>query len=64
LALTEAFDLIRNFAVYWEEAQLLEEPERARQQLMAKIVDKVFVYDRSVVAIALHGDFWSGSQLW
>lgn len=55
--LTEAFDLIRNFAVYWKEAQLLEEPDRACQKLMAKIVAKVFVYDRSVVAIVLHDDF-------
>ena len=28
-----------------------------RQQLVAKIVDRVFVYDDRVIGIALHGDF-------
>jgi hypothetical protein len=35
----------------------MKPPEEARQQLLAKIVDQVYVYDEHVVAIALHGDF-------
>lgn len=31
--------------------------EEARKQLLAKIVDRVFVYDQQVIAVALHGDF-------
>ena len=35
----------------------MSRPEEARKQLLAKIVDRVFVYDEHVIAIALHGDF-------
>jgi bifunctional DNA-binding transcriptional regulator/antitoxin component of YhaV-PrlF toxin-antitoxin module len=55
--LMEAADLIQNFAKYWTQCAEVEKPAEARQQLLAKIVNRVFVYDREVVAIALHGDF-------
>lgn len=35
----------------------VENPEEARKQLLAKIVDRVFIYDDKVIAIALHGDY-------
>lgn len=55
--LHEAADLIRHFRSYWDQCADMDEPEEARQQLLAKIVDQVYVYDDHVVAIALHGDF-------
>ena len=55
--LHEAADLIRHFRTYWDQCAEMDEPEEARQQLLAKIVDQVFVYDEHVVAIALYGDF-------
>ena len=35
----------------------MENPEEARQQLMAKVIDRVFVYDEKVIAVALPPDF-------
>jgi hypothetical protein len=55
--LHEAADLIQHFRSYWDQCAQVDDPEEARQQLLAKIVDQVFVYDDQVVAIALHGDF-------
>lgn len=55
--LMEAADLIQHFGDYWTQCEQVEKPAEARQQLIAKIVNRVFVYDREVVAIALHGDF-------
>ncbi|MBC7810634.1 MAG: hypothetical protein H7175_05775 [Burkholderiales bacterium] len=42
--LTEATDLIQNFRIYWNECTNLDNPEDARKQLIAKVVDRVFVY--------------------
>jgi hypothetical protein len=53
----EAADLLANFNTYWERCLEMDKPEEARKQLLAKIIDRVFVYDRQVIAIALHGDF-------
>jgi hypothetical protein len=57
--LEEAADLITHFKTYWDQCGELENPKEARQQLMAQIVDRVFVYDAKVrvIAIALHPDF-------
>ena len=55
--LMEAADLLKNFAHYWEACEEVSDPLEARKQLLAKIVDRVFVYDDAVIAIALHGDF-------
>jgi hypothetical protein len=56
-SLMEAADLIQHFKQYWAECDQVDHPEEARQQLMAKIVDRVFVYDKAVVAATLHSDF-------
>jgi hypothetical protein len=42
-------DLIEHFTVYWEECAQIDKPDEARQQLIAKIVDRVFVYDDRVM---------------
>lgn len=55
--LTEAADLITNFKKYWNACQSVEEPEVAQQQLLSKIVQRVFVHERRVIAVALYGDF-------
>ena len=35
----------------------MDNPAEARQQLLQKIVDQVFVYNDQVIAVALHGNF-------
>jgi hypothetical protein len=55
--LMEAADLLENFKTYWDSCDDVGNPPEARKQLLAKIVDRVFVYDQSVLAVALHGDF-------
>jgi len=55
--LMEAADLIRKFRAYWEKCSEFDEPMKAQRQLLAKIVDRVFIYDDSVIAISLHGDY-------
>ncbi len=55
--LMEAGDLLKNFTSYWEKCGTLDNPDEARKQLITRIVDRVFVYDQRVIAIALHGNF-------
>jgi DNA invertase Pin-like site-specific DNA recombinase len=55
--LEEAADLITHFKSYWDQCAGLDEPREARQQLMAKIIDRVFLYNDSVIAVALYPDF-------
>lgn len=55
--LIEAVDLLQNFRVYWDQCSLVDDPLEARKQLVAKIVNRVFVYDDKIMAIVLHGDF-------
>jgi site-specific DNA recombinase len=55
--LMEAADLLGNFKVYWDGCEDVAKPDEARQQLLAKIVERVFVYDTEVIAIALHGNY-------
>lgn len=43
--LTEAADLLQTFRVYWEKCAETSEPDKARQQLIGKLVDRVFVED-------------------
>ncbi len=43
--LMEAADLLSNFNHYWQECEVVGDVAPARQQLMAKIIDRVFVYD-------------------
>jgi hypothetical protein len=55
--LEEAADLITHFKSYWDQCGELDKPREARQQLMAKIIDRVFLYNHSVIAVALYPDF-------
>jgi DNA invertase Pin-like site-specific DNA recombinase len=55
--LLEAADLLENFRQYWEECAQVDKPDEARQQLVAKIVDRVFVEEKRIVGVVLHGDF-------
>jgi site-specific DNA recombinase len=55
--LMEAADLLENFSAYWQACEGVTQPSEARKQLLAKIVDRVFIYDDQVVAISLHGDY-------
>lgn len=53
--LVEAADLIENFRLYWDQCDSLENPGKARKQLIQKVVDRVFVRDGNVLAVALQG---------
>jgi hypothetical protein len=55
--LTEAADLVESFRKYWDGCDTLADPVEARQQLIAKNIDRVLVYDDAVVAVILHGSF-------
>jgi len=55
--INESADLIQYFRTYWDGCAELENPAQARQQLLQKIVDQVFVYEDQVIAVALHGNF-------
>lgn len=55
--LTEAADLLTNFGHYWRQCETTENPDEARQQLVAKIVERVFVYEGDILAVVLHGDY-------
>jgi hypothetical protein len=55
--LMEAADLLENFRNYWDGCDDVGNPPEARKQLLSKIIDRVFVYDQGVLAVALHGDF-------
>lgn len=52
--LMESADLLSNFNHYWQECENVGDVLAARQQLVAKIVDCVFVYDDRVIGIVLH----------
>lgn len=55
--LIEAADLIENFRDYWCGCLKVDNPTEARQQLLHKIVDRVFVHQGQVMGVVLHGDF-------
>ncbi len=55
--LTEAADLLEHFRTYWDECANTANPKEARKQLVAKIVDRVLVYDDTIVAVILYGSF-------
>lgn len=55
--LEESVDLVRNFSIYWDACDKVEDPDVARQQLLDRLVDRVFVYDDVVVGLALYADF-------
>ncbi len=49
-------DLIGRFNHYWAACDNVENPAIAQQQLIAQIVDRVYVYDNTVIGIVLPGD--------
>lgn len=55
--LIEAEDLLTNFKQYWSECRKQPDPDKARQQLLTKIVQQVYVYNQKVIGISLYGDF-------
>lgn len=55
--LIRAAELLGNFSSHWEACARTENPVEARKQLLAKIVDRVFVYDNTVIAIALCSNY-------
>jgi phosphoserine aminotransferase len=55
--MNEVADLIQYFGDYWDGCKEMDNPAEARQQLLQKIVDQVFVYNDQVIAVALHGNF-------
>lgn len=55
--LEEAADLVTHFRHYWDQCAQLTEPKEAQQQLMAKIIDRAFIYDDRLIAVALHPNF-------
>jgi len=55
--MNEAAGLIQYFGDYWDGCEEMDNPAEARQQLLQKIVDQVFVYNDQVIAVALHGNF-------
>ena len=56
-ALQEAADLLQNFRGYWDKCAEQPEPAQARDQLLDKIIYRVFVYGEHVLAVVLHGNF-------
>src|SRR5690349_16411345 len=52
--LTEAEDLLTQFRSYWDSCSEQGNPDEARKQLIEKIVERVFVHDRKVLALVLH----------
>lgn len=55
--LMESYDLLRYFNTYWRECGNQDNPAEARKQLVSKIVDRIFVHNKQIVALVLHGDF-------
>jgi hypothetical protein len=55
--LNEAYDLLANFSKYWDACVTDENPDKTRKALLAKIVDRVFVHDKRIMAIAVHSQF-------
>jgi DNA invertase Pin-like site-specific DNA recombinase len=55
--LVEAANLLSNFQTYWQDCQTADKPAEAQAKLLAKIVDRVFVHGKQVIAIALHDSF-------
>ena len=55
--LNEAADFIRNFRTYWDACEALDNPAEARKELVAEIVETVYVYDKHIAAVVLHGDY-------
>ncbi len=55
--LTEAADVLQHFRSYWDACAETENPAEARKELVARVVDRVYVNNGALVAIVLHGDY-------
>jgi hypothetical protein len=55
--LAEASDLLSNFRIYWNECAAQVNLNEARRQLLDKIVERVFIHNRKVLALVIHGSF-------
>jgi DNA invertase Pin-like site-specific DNA recombinase len=55
--LAEATHMLTHFDTYWDSCAKQVNPAEARKQLVAKIVERVFIHDRKVLALVLHGSF-------
>ncbi|MFN8379259.1 MAG: hypothetical protein U0452_11370, partial [Anaerolineae bacterium] len=55
--LTEAADLLRNFRAYWDACEKVEKPAQARRELVSRIVQSVYVYDKTLVAVVFYSDY-------
>jgi hypothetical protein len=55
--LAEAADLLQHFRSYWDACAETENPAEARKELVARVVDRVYVDNGALVAIVLHGDY-------
>jgi hypothetical protein len=55
--LNQAYDLLVNFSICWENSGSDEYPAKTRKALLANIVDRVFVHDKKVMAIAIHSQY-------
>ncbi len=55
--LQEAADILRNFRAYWDACADTDNPAEARKELISKVVQRVYVDNRTLVALVLHGDY-------
>jgi hypothetical protein len=55
--LIEAAEPVESFRTYWDQCEKMDRPLDARQQLLQKIVERVFVREGEVLAVVVHGDF-------
>ncbi len=47
--------MIEHFQIYWGQCAVVDKPLEARQRLRGKIVERVFVHDKAVLVLVLHG---------
>ncbi len=58
----DAADLLRRFGFYWQQCSKAENFAEARKQLLSKMVARVFMLDKYVLGVLLHGDVLLISQ--
>lgn len=55
--LIAAVDILKNFGAHWSECANADKPEKAQQELLGEIVDKVFVCNDHVADVTLKEEF-------
>ena len=55
--LQEAADILQHFGAYWDACADTDNPAEARKELVSKVVQRVYVENRTVIALVLHGDY-------